>query len=221
MSAKAWLVLLGAALMGCGGVGLSAAAPAAAASYGTIDEAIAKGGVEDVKKIIESNPKILQGEGGTKLAPLHQAILRRKTAIALFLIERGADINAPDNAARTPLHLAVERNDRTVLVALLDGKAEPVRRDRIGWTPLHHAAAKNQVELARILLDRGAPPNALSELGGTPLHEAAAGGGVEMVKFLLERGTDPKVRSKPGVTALDLAKEYKNAAVVALLETGL
>jgi ankyrin repeat protein len=53
------------------------------------------------------------------------------------------------------------------------------------------------------------------------LHEAAAGGGVEMVKLLLERGTDPKVRSKPGVTALDLAKEYKNAAVVALLETGL
>ena len=194
--------------MGCGAVGLSAAAPAATASYGTIDEAIAKGGVEDVKKFIESNPKILQGEGGTKLAPLHQAILRRKTAIALFLIERGADVNAPDN-------------DRAVLVALLDGKAEPVRRDRIGWTPLHHAAAKNQVELARILLDRGAPPNALSELGGTPLHEAAAGGGVEMVKLLLERGTDPKVRSKPGVTALDLAKEYKNAAVVALLETGL
>jgi ankyrin repeat protein len=59
----------------------------------------------------------------------------------------------------------------------------------------------------------------LSELGGTPLHEAAAGGGVEMVKLLLERGTDPKVRSKPGVTALDLAKEYKNADVVSLLET--
>ena len=117
--------------MGCGAVGLSAAAPAATASYGTIDEAIAKGGVEDVKKFIESNPKILQGEGGTKLAPLHQAILRRKTAIALFLIGRGADVNAPDNAARTPLHLAVERNDRAVLVALLDGKAEPVRRDRI------------------------------------------------------------------------------------------
>jgi hypothetical protein len=28
-----------------------------------------------------------------------------------------------------------------------------------------------------------------------------------------------KVRSKPGVTALDLAKEYKNADVIALLET--
>ena len=194
------------------------ASAAEAVKYATIDEAIARGGVDDVKVFVERDPAVIKGEGGTKLAPLHQAILRKKTVIALFLIERGADVDAPDNAGRTPLHLAVERNDRAVLVALLDRKAEPVRRDRIGWTPLHHAAAKNQVELARVLLDRGAPPNALSELGGTPLHEAAAGGGVEMVKLLVERGTDPKIRSKPGVTALDLAKEFKNADVIPVLE---
>jgi uncharacterized protein len=195
------------------------AEPAAAPRYATIDEAIARGGVEDVKVLVDRDPAILRGEGGAKLAPLHQAILRRKTAIAMFLLERGADINTADNAGRTPLHLAVERGDRAVLAALLERKAELVRRDRIGWTPLHHAAAKNQVEVARLLLDGGAPPNALSELGGTPLHEAAAGGGVEMVKLLLERGTDPTIRSKPGVTALDLAKEFKNTAVIPLLES--
>jgi ankyrin repeat protein len=39
-----------------------------------------------------------------------------------------------------------------------------------------------------------------------------------MVKLLLERGTDPTIRSKPGVTALDLAKEFKNADVIPVLE---
>ena len=39
-----------------------------------------------------------------------------------------------------------------------------------------------------------------------------------MVKLLLLRGTDPKIRSKPGVTALDLARECKNAAAIEILE---
>ena len=67
-------------------------------------------------------------------------------------------------------------------------------------------------------LDGGAKPNVLSELGGTALHEAAAGASAAMVQLLLERGTDPAIRSKPGVTALDLAREFKNAAAIAILE---
>jgi ankyrin repeat protein len=50
------------------------------------------------------------------------------------------------------------------------------------------------------------------------LHEAAAGASAAMVQLLLERGTDPSIRSKPGVTALDLAREFKNAAAIAILE---
>jgi hypothetical protein len=61
-------------------------------------------------------------------------------------------------------------------------------------------------------------PNLLSELGGTALHEAAPAGAVEIVKLLLARGCDPTVRSKPGVTALDLAREFKQPEVVAILE---
>jgi ankyrin repeat protein len=57
--------------------------------------------------------------------------------------------------------------------------------------------------MVKLLLERGTDPKVRSK----------------PVKLLLERGTDPKVRSKPGVTALDLAKEYKNADVVSLLET--
>jgi ankyrin repeat protein len=39
-----------------------------------------------------------------------------------------------------------------------------------------------------------------------------------MVQLLLDRGTDPSIRSKPGVTALDLAREFKNAAAIEVLE---
>jgi ankyrin repeat protein len=194
------------------------AAEKAAPVHPTIDEAIARGDVEDVKRHLQRDPALVKGQPGAKLLPLHQAILRRQLKIVPVLLEAGADVQTPDTAGRTPLHLAVERGDASIVAELLRRKADPGKRDRVGWTPLHHAAAKGRLEIATLLLDSGMNPNLLSELGGTALHEGAAAGSVDMVKLLLARGVDPTVRSKPGVTALDLAREYKHPEVVALLE---
>jgi hypothetical protein len=183
----------------------------------TIDDAIAHGDMEDVKRHLAIDPKRAQPASGSALAPLHQAILRNRTEIALALLEAGADPNLPDRSQRTPLHLAVERNNVALVEALLARKARPNERDKIGWTPLHHAAAKDRVEIARALLKGGADPMTLSERGGTPLHEAAASGGAEMIKLLLDHHVDPTVVSKLGVTAFDIAREYKNEAAIAAL----
>ncbi len=189
--------------------------------FGTIDEAIARGDIADVKRHLARGPGLARGATGAKLTPLHQAILRKKPEIAALLLDTGADVNAPDAANRTPLHMAVERADVAMVKMLLARHPDLTKRDRTGWTPLHHAAAKNQVEIARLLLDGGANPNFLSELGGTPLHEAAAGAGAELVRLLLDRGTDPSIRSKTGVTALDLARQYQNTAAIEVLEKAL
>jgi ankyrin repeat protein len=209
-------------LIAAGGVGTlysaTPPAPASATANATIDEAIARGDLDSVKQFLDRDASLVRGKPDAKLSPLHQAILRRQSKIVVLLLERGADVQAPDSSGRTPLHLAVERADAGIVKELLRRKADPTKRDRIGWTPLHHAAAKNRMEIATLLLDSGMDPNLRSELGGTALHEAAASGVVEMVNLLLARGIDPTVRSKPGVTALDLAKEYKHPEVVAILE---
>jgi uncharacterized protein len=212
-----------AALFAISGSSLALAAatpptPSTDVVHATIDEAIARGDLDDVKRHLQRDPGAARGKPDAKLSPLHQALLRRQGKIALFLLEKGADVQAPDTSGRTPLHLAVERGDAAMVKELLRRKADPTKRDRIGWTPLHHAAAKNRLEIATLLLDSGMSPNVLSELGGTALHEAAAGGSVEIVKLLVARGVDASVRSKPGVTALDLAREYKHPEIVALLE---
>lgn len=196
----------------------AAEAAAAAPVHATIDDAIARGDVEDVKRHLARDPAAARGRADAKLSPLHSAILRRQVKIVPLLLDAGADVQAPDSAARTPLHLAVERGDAAIVRELLSRKADPTKGDRAGWTPLHLAAAKNRVEIATLLLDTGMNPNLLSQLGGTALHEAAAAGSMEIVKMLLARGVDPSIRSKPGVTALDLAREYKHAEVAALLE---
>ncbi len=174
--------------------------------------------VDDVKRHLAWDPKRALGAVCAKMNPLHQAILRRKPDLVALLLEAGASPLTPDSSGRSPLHLAVERGDAGLVAMLLKAGADPSVRDGRGWTPLHHAAAKNQLEIARMLLDAPTDPNILSELGGTPLHEAAASGSVALAKLLVERGTNPAIRSKPGVTALDIAREYKNAEVIAYLE---
>jgi hypothetical protein len=194
---------------------------AATPAYQTIDEAIAKGDLADVRLHLLADPqRANKGGRDTSRPPLEQAILRNKTDIALCLLDAGADPNSTNASGRTPLHLAVERNNPALVTALLKAGAKPNARDKDGWTPLHHAAAKNQLASATALLDGGADPMTLSELGGTPLHEAAASGGAEIVRLLLDHKVDPSVKSKQGVTALDIAKQYKNQAAIDVL-TGL
>jgi hypothetical protein len=191
------------------------AALAAKPAHPSIDVAIAKDDLADVKLHIAANPDSLhKGGRDNSRPPLEQAILRNKTDIAVFLIESGAAPDGAEGSARTPLHLAIERNNPTVLAALLKAGAKPSPPDQAGWTPLHHAAAKNQAANAKILLEGGANPMALSKLGGTPLHEAAASGGAEIIQLLLDHKVDPKLKSKQNVTALDLAKEYKNQPAI-------
>lgn len=185
----------------------------------TIDDAIAKGDVADVKRHLSQNPECLhKGGKPTSRPPLEQAILRNKTDIALILLDAGADPNRTNATQRTPLHLAIDRNNPQLVAALLNAKADPNPRDKAGWTPLHHAAAKNQLESSRALLAGGANPMILSELGGTPLHEAAASAGAELIQLLLDHKVDASIKSKESVTALDLARKYENRAAIEVLE---
>jgi hypothetical protein len=188
---------------------------AATPAYQTIDEAIAKGDIDDVRLHLSTNPQSANKGGRvTSRPPLEQAVLRNKPEIAILLLESGADPNSINASKRTPLHLAVDRNSPAVAAALLKAGAKPDARDNDGWTPLHHAAAKNQPETAKAILAGGANPMTLSELGGTPLHEAAASGGPEIIRLFLDHKVDPTVKSKEGVTALDIARKYKNQPAI-------
>ncbi len=99
----------------------------------TIDRAIAKGDLADVQAHLTQNPESARKGGKpSSRAPLEQAILRKKTEIALLLIKSGADANSSNASKRTPLHLAVERNLPTVAKALIDAGAKTDVLDKKG-----------------------------------------------------------------------------------------
>jgi ankyrin repeat protein len=110
--------------------------------YKTIDEAIARGDLDDVHRHLLAWPLSVNRGKHPKLSPLNQAILRKKEAIAMFLIEAGANVDLADANNRTPLHLTVERNLPKVAEALLSLDTRLTGRwsgsdvfDRAGWNP--------------------------------------------------------------------------------------
>ena len=191
-----------------------------AVKYDTIDEAIARGDLEDVQAQIAAFPERIQKGKHPTLTPLNQAILRKKEEIAVVLIDAGADVDTIDNdkSRRTPLHLCVDRDLPLVAKALLKKKAKPNEWDKAGWTPLHNAAAKNRFKITEVLLEGGANPKILSERKGTPLHEAAVSASPELVKLLLAAGVDKSHKAFDGGTAYDVAVRSENEAILELLK---
>ena len=111
-----------------------------------------------------------------------------------FLLESGADANAPDpQNGETPLHSALCTSDRVahdpVLQVLLSHGANP------------NAATKNGAETGGFMRDSRTK-------GETPLHRAAAFGNEDTIKLLLEHGAKLDARDANGDSPLSWASWY-------------
>ncbi len=160
--------------------------------------------------------------------------------ITLFLLEHGADANAPDRNGNTPLIQAAERGKTRTAKALLAHGADASRRGNDGKNALQMATRMRRYDIARLLsnpaslplpeaarfgdlkrvrvaLDAGAKPEERDSSGRTSLMTAMQSGSVEVAKLLLERGADARVMDKDHRTALHYAALYGNGALATLL----
>ena len=104
---------------------------------------------------LEASARLL--EAGARLAavsrnplantPLHAAVAGGHPDVSVFLIARGADVNAMDSGRHTPLHIAAENGQLAVVEALLARGADPHAVDVEDKTPLSRAAARNHAEV--------------------------------------------------------------------------
>jgi hypothetical protein len=114
---------------------------------------------------------------------LHAAAFSYDPAMALALLDRGADIRARNRRGAEPLHAAV-----------LGNPVSPT------WNPAEQAA------VIRFLVGSGADPDAPASGGVTPLHRAVRNRCSAAVEALLRAGADPHLPNDHGSTALDLAR---------------
>jgi uncharacterized protein len=146
----------------------------------------------------------LQRPAANGTRPLLAAIINNHIELALYLLEKGADPNTPDDFhKRTPLFAAVEMRNPD-----FTRDTAPLARD-----------ARDPMDLIKALLARGANPNA--QVNTTPFRgfyqvsanwvnfdgqsafiRAALNGDVTLMRLLLEHGADPNIKTYEGTNAL-------------------
>lgn len=109
---------------------------------------------------------------------LHLAARDGNLAVAAWLLDHGADVNATNDCSDCP-----EKRQ----------------------TALHDAQAFRDGEMSELLLTRGARVDARSASGGTPLHVAAGRGRLLGAFVLCRYGADPSIEEGAGLKAEDLA----------------
>ena len=135
------------------------------------------------------------------------------------LLQKRADVNAPQPDGATALHWAVWRDDLEMTSLLLRAGAKANAANGQGATPLSLACVTGDAAIIAELLKAGADPNApLSNYGDTALMLASRTGKPEAVKLLLDHGA--RVNAKEtwgGTAALMWATSERHADVTAIL----
>ena len=174
--------------------------------------AAGRGDVNAVRAFVDDNPRWLHTVGSHGRTMLWEAAYRGKLAVAEFLVERGADVNASachysehyveiscycvarakrrdaiadfllSRGARVGIHTAAYLGDTAAVAGFLD--ADPSRLER---TKPQHDMQKT--EGSRLVFDP--MPNDWA----TPLVYAVSGGCAETVALLLDRGAEVRRHS--------------------------
>ena len=158
----------------------------------------------------------LYGVSYEGMTDLYRASYLNLPTLTLYLLNKGADVNARVDNGSTPLHEAAYRNAHETAEVLLKHGADVNAKTDDGWTPLQVAAQENAHETAEVLLKHGANVNTKNKNGSTPLHMAAQENAHETAEVLLKHGAYVNAKDKNGLTPLHRAG-YNNALETAAL----
>ena len=152
--------------------------------------------------------------------PLVVATKAHRTAIALRLLEAGADPDAQDDMQDSAFLYAGAAGLNEILAATLAHGANVSSTNRYGGTALIPASEHAHVRTVEMLIAAGVPLDHVNRLAWTALHEAivlGTGGPdhVRVVRALLEAGADPDLADGNGVAPRALAEAYGHIDIVA------
>ena len=154
-----------------------------------IHEAAKTGDLEQLKKILEKDPALVNNTDEDRMTPLHHAIDEGKLEAASLLIERGADIDALNYKTETPLHIAAYEGNAEAVKLLLKHDSDLTKREMRDRIPLFLACNWGRdLETVRLLIDAGSDVNDKNSRGEIVLVSTLYYGKKEIIDLLIDRG---------------------------------
>ncbi len=151
-------------------------------------------------------------------SPVADAAMNGDRAAVQLLLQKKADVNAPQADGATAIEWAAYRDDLELADLLIAAGANPKIPNREGATALQLASLHGSAAMIKKLLDAGAAVNERGVNGETPLMFAARNGSLPALNLLLKRGADVNAKETiRGTTALMWAVEQAHTDAVKLL----
>jgi ankyrin repeat protein len=150
---------------------------------------------------------------------LADAAMKRNGGAVRSLLQRKADVNAPQLDGTTALHWAVRLDDLDTADLLIRAGANVSAANRAGATPMQLAALNGNAAMVEKLIKAGADSNVpLTPSGDTALMMASRTGKTDAIKVLLDGGAQVNTKETwGGTTALMWAVSERHAAAVKTL----
>jgi ankyrin repeat protein len=198
-------------------IAVAAAGPAGEVLAGEIHEAAQAGDVARVDSLLAGDPALVNADDGQG-TPLHAAIFAGQAAVAKYLLDHGADADAPEpRVGFTPLHLCVYSGNLELGDLLVAAGANIDAHNRMGLSPLDLAIMLGKTEAVRHLVELGADVEGVNGHEHRPLTFAAGRGQSEVVRLLLDAGAGIDAANGRGATAVMVAASAGHDSTVALL----
>lgn len=122
----------------------------------------------------------------TKNTFLHLCLIENKFKSALWLIERGADIELQNIHHITPLQLIVDKGHKQLLQYILEHTSLDInKQDQYGRTILQNSVVLGHNEVAKMIIEHGANINQKDNHGRNVLFDALSFGDKKFIKYLL------------------------------------
>ena len=135
------------------------------------------GHLDIIKLLVEDGRSNIQSVDDEQWTPLHHAVMRNNVEILLYLISKGADVNAKQIEGMTPLHYAATMGFINSIEVLQRSPSIDMNpQDEGGLTPLLWAAQTNHVEaIQKLMEDPRTNPSIADNEHANILHWAAQG----------------------------------------------
>lgn len=121
----------------------------------TVFDVARKGTLSEIQAIYNKNPAIVNAVNDNKATPLILACYRNNQDVALFLLDRVANINY-NSGMGTALMAAIMSGNKVIIEKLIVKKADLNQIDTQGKTALIYAAFNNNTEVVELLIKAGA-----------------------------------------------------------------
>ncbi len=179
-----------------------------------IFDAVRVGDIAKVRELIEKDPKLVAFRNANQINPLHVAAVYGRADIARFLIEKGAEINPPDESYYSPLMFAgIE-----VAKLLVENGADVNYRLKSGWSALAEALSRGRIEVAEYLIESGFNiPDPMTPEGTRLLISALKAGCIKYFEKCMDLGLNPTFESEARSNLIHFAAESNSTSLVTML----